>query len=479
MISVTCPSCRTVVYLQEQLAGKAIRCKNCQQVFKVGALPGAPKPATSEVPVVRPIAKTVAKPVDPLREGLQSRPGRVPPPIPDVASPPRRSLPRRDRSKNPSMFSFGLLVGGGAAGAVLLIGVTIAAVLLLQKKGDGDSKTVAKVSDSPSFPLIARHEASSPRPSSREEASSPPPSHTEPRERPPAEPPQREAPLPPPAGGDNNGQSPAALLEHLKSATIFVKVEGREIKATGSGFVVQVTGDTCYVVTNAHVIDPKIEIEIRPRQGGFGGMPGMPAMPSMPRFGPGRSGFPRGPMGPMGPMGPRFGGGPPQSGNDESLKIVVPMGDATISLVFWSGTRRERSHAAQVVASDRQRDLAVLKVTGCANPPRPIDLSQSPSLQETVPVFVFGFPFGDSLAMNKGNPAITVGKGSVSSIRRDERDELAYVQIDGALNPGNSGGPVVDSQGRLVGVAVKTIKGAGIGLAIPAGKLTGLLQGKT
>src|ERR1700686_3200891 len=96
-----------------------------------------------------------------------------------------------------------------------------------------------------------------------------------------------------------------------------------------------------------------------------------------------------------------------------------------------------------------------------------------------MPVFVFGFPFGKILATNKRNPAITVGKGSVSSIRLDEKDELALVQIDGALNPGKSGGPVVDAPGRLVGIAVATIKdSSGIGLAIPARQLKRLLDNK-
>ncbi len=76
----------------------------------------------------------------------------------------------------------------------------------------------------------------------------------------------------------------------------------------------------------------------------------------------------------------------------------------------------------------------------------------------------FGFPFGKALSTTKGNPAVTVGKASVSSLRTGPDGGLAYVQIDGNLNPGNSGGPVVDAKGRLVGVAVATIKdGQGIG----------------
>src|SRR5262249_38765803 len=90
-----------------------------------------------------------------------------------------------------------------------------------------------------------------------------------------------------------------------------------------------------------------------------------------------------------------------------------------------------------------------------------------------------GFPFGQTLSMTKGNPAITVGKGTVSSIRFDETGAMAFVQIDGAINPGNSGGPVVDSRGQLVGVAVARLKdGQGIGLAIPAGDLVNFMKGR-
>jgi len=94
-------------------------------------------------------------------------------------------------------------------------------------------------------------------------------------------------------------------------------------------------------------------------------------------------------------------------------------------------------------------------------------------------VYTFGFPFGNALATTKGAPAITIGKGSVSSIRLDDDGELSVVQIDGALNPGNSGGPVVDARGQLVGVAVATIRnGQGIGLAVPAHELGKIMKGR-
>jgi hypothetical protein len=53
-----------------------------------------------------------------------------------------------------------------------------------------------------------------------------------------------------------------------------------------------------------------------------------------------------------------------------------------------------------------------------------------------------------------------------------------YVQLDGAVNPGNSGGPIVTADGKLVGVAVMTIRGAGIGLAIPHQEVSLMLGGR-
>jgi hypothetical protein len=130
------------------------------------------------------------------------------------------------------------------------------------------------------------------------------------------------------------------------------------------------------------------------------------------------------------------------------------------------------------VADDSEDDLAVLRVKGIKDLPKPIDLRANNKLVETMGLFIFGFPFGKELAVNKGNPAVTVSKGSVSSIRLNEFGELAVVQIDGDLNPGNSGGPVVDGEGRLVGVSVAKVRGTNIGMAVPTPALSRLLGGR-
>ena len=206
----------------------------------------------------------------------------------------------------------------------------------------------------------------------------------------------------------------APVLAQLKSATVFIKVQAGTYRASGTGFLVHADGETGYIVTNDHVV------RLPPRTVG-----------------------------------------------------------RTISLVFGSDTPTERTVTADVVASNAEDDLAILKVTGFKGLPQPLKLGDTPKLMETMTVYAFGFPFGQALAVKKGaNPAITVGKGSISSLRYNDKRDLAAVQIDGDLNPGNSGGPVVDTQGRLVGVAVAKFGNTRIGLAIPTTELASMFEGR-
>ena len=123
----------------------------------------------------------------------------------------------------------------------------------------------------------------------------------------------------------------------------------------------------------------------------------------------------------------------------------------------------------------------MIKVSGVSKLPKPIDCLHKPKMSETTPIYVFGFPLGEILSTSKGSPAITVGKGSISSLRMDDDGELAYVQVDAAINHGNSGGPVVDSQGRLIGVAeafVDVEDSTNIGLAVPYQEVAKMLNGR-
>jgi len=146
-----------------------------------------------------------------------------------------------------------------------------------------------------------------------------------------------------------------------------------------------------------------------------------------------------------------------------------------IRLAFFSGTADEKVVSATIVGRDEQRDLAILKAA-LDKPPLPIDTAE-PKLRETMSVYILGFPFGEQLAERSGRPAVTVGRGTISSLRKDEFQNLESVQIDGDVNPGNSGGPIVDSGGKLVGITVAKVSGTQIGLVIPGRQLADMLRG--
>jgi S1-C subfamily serine protease len=156
---------------------------------------------------------------------------------------------------------------------------------------------------------------------------------------------------------------------------------------------------------------------------------------------------------------------------------VIAGNNPSVTVIFKSGNKDESVLQAEIVGQDDARDLAVLKVDS-KTLPAPINTANAVKLRETLPVYILGFPFGEALSLKPGNPAVTISRGSVSSIRMDEFGDVALVQIDGDINPGNSGGPIVDSAGNLIGISVAKVTGTNIGLAIPLKQLEQLLLGR-
>jgi serine protease Do len=118
---------------------------------------------------------------------------------------------------------------------------------------------------------------------------------------------------------------------------------------------------------------------------------------------------------------------------------------------------------AKVVGSDRASDLAVLKVERSDLPYLP--LGDSDHLHKGQLVLAFGSPLGLE------NSA-TMGIVSSASRRMKPDEVMEYIQTDASVNPGNSGGPLLDVEGNVVGINtfILTQSGGneGIGFAIPS-----------
>jgi S1-C subfamily serine protease len=131
-----------------------------------------------------------------------------------------------------------------------------------------------------------------------------------------------------------------------------------------------------------------------------------------------------------------------------------------------------QTYDARFVGADPLNDVAVIKIEAPAASLHPIPFGDSRRLRVGMRVFAIGNPFGLER---------TLTTGIVSSLNRalqihEQRTIKSIIQIDAAINPGSSGGPLLDSHGRLIGmntaIATKTGQSAGVGFALPVSNLT-------
>lgn len=106
---------------------------------------------------------------------------------------------------------------------------------------------------------------------------------------------------------------------------------------------------------------------------------------------------------------------------------------------------------ATVVDIDRELGVAILKTVVPKEAPVALDPGLAPvKLQETLPVFAFGF------VEDEADAPVAVEKCSVASVRKSAPDEAGWIRLDVDLDAGLLGGPVVDAAGRLVGLCRAT-----------------------
>jgi S1-C subfamily serine protease len=139
----------------------------------------------------------------------------------------------------------------------------------------------------------------------------------------------------------------------------------------------------------------------------------------------------------------------------------VVEGSSAVMAAFANGTET----TADVVGKDAFSDLAVLRARG--EVPDPVTLGDASQLQVGQLVVAVGNPLGLAGSVTAG--IISALGRSLPTRQGRVVDEV--IQTDAALNPGNSGGVLADSRGRMVGVNT-AVAGIGVGLAVPINQTT-------
>lgn len=121
--------------------------------------------------------------------------------------------------------------------------------------------------------------------------------------------------------------------------------------------------------------------------------------------------------------------------------------------------RNGRDYAARLVAYDPQRDLAALRID--AADLAPVEIGDSRNLRSGDFVLALGFPWGIKGGATSG---IVIGSGSQLPELGDNQREWIAASLH--LRPGHSGGPMVDSRGRVIGINT-LMNGPEVGVAIP------------
>jgi S1-C subfamily serine protease len=141
----------------------------------------------------------------------------------------------------------------------------------------------------------------------------------------------------------------------------------------------------------------------------------------------------------------------------------VVEGAQQVRVTLANGT----SFPAGLVGQDPSNDIAVLRIEAPEDELQPITLGDSADLKVGQKIHAIGNPFGLERTMTVG--IISSLNRTLKS--RNSRTIKNIIQIDAALNRGNSGGPLLDSRGRLVGmntaIASSTGENTGVGFAIP------------
>ncbi|MEK6859444.1 MAG: trypsin-like peptidase domain-containing protein [Nanoarchaeota archaeon] len=118
-------------------------------------------------------------------------------------------------------------------------------------------------------------------------------------------------------------------------------------------------------------------------------------------------------------------------------------------------TSSQETKAMKLIGYNKNMDIALLKINGNYNY---LELEDSNNVRVGEKVIAIGNPLGLSFS---------VSEGIVSAVHREGNNNLlAYIQTDASLNPGNSGGPLIDSDGKVIGINNFKLAAESIGFAL-------------
>lgn len=136
-------------------------------------------------------------------------------------------------------------------------------------------------------------------------------------------------------------------------------------------------------------------------------------------------------------------------------------GGKSLTVFFADGTKVD----ATLVGTDPTSDIAVLKVSGKV--PAVVQMGDSSSLEPGQAAIAIGSPLGDFRG--------TVTVGVVSALNRRVGTQQGLIQTDAAINNGNSGGPLINTLGQVIGINTLVVRSSGdgnvaegLGFAIPS-----------
>jgi S1-C subfamily serine protease len=150
----------------------------------------------------------------------------------------------------------------------------------------------------------------------------------------------------------------------------------------------------------------------------------------------------------------------------------VVEGATSVQVTLYDGS----AHEAKIVGEDASNDVAVVKINAPADRLVPVALGDSSKLVVGQKVLALGNPFGLER---------TLTTGIVSALDRSLRAKngrmiKGIIQTDAAVNPGNSGGPLLNSRGEVIGMNTAILsqvgQSAGISFAVPINAIVRILK---